>query len=231
MEHKQGIVITPSFSYLNKRIKEGGGTLVSEQHLGEKDTQILRSKVNQIIQGFDKNMVANKHDPTTREKLSDMIYQAVMEEGKNFPSLLRPALESLAEEIQDEILGLGVITKLLDDPEISEVMVQGRKISPTENTIDVYYEKDGQLQKADVVPPDAESVMAIIEKIGAPIGRRVDESTPMMDARLPDGSRVNAIIPPLALDGPCLTIRKFKKAVLVVTLLHLQWLQFFRSVG
>ncbi|AEG61970.1 CpaF family protein [Desulforamulus ruminis] len=221
MQDAKGIIVTPSFGYLNRKIKEGGGTLVSEQHLGQKDTQILRSKVNQVIQGFDKNLVANKHNPVIREKLTSMIRDAVMQEGEKFPSLLRPALESLAEEIQDEILGFGVITKLLDDPEISEVMVLGRRVSLTEKIMVVYYEKDGRVYEADVVPPDEETVYSIIEKIGAPIGRRADESMPMMDARLPDGSRVNAIIPPLALDGPCLTIRKFKKAVDIEHLIHL----------
>ena len=209
------MILAPKFDYLNDRIKESGGTVTGEQHLGERDAQALRTKVNLIIQGFDKKLVAMKHNPETREQLMEMIHDAVMTEGKNFPSIMRPALESLAEEIQDEILGFGVITKLLDDPEVTEVMVQGRKTGVTSRTIEVYYEKDGKLFLADVVPPDEDAVMAVIEKIGSPIGRRVDESTPMMDARLPDGSRVNAIIPPLALDGPSLTIRKFREALSV----------------
>lgn len=213
--------ITPKFDYLNERIKESGGTVTGDQHLGERDARALRIKVNLIIQGFDKKLVAMKHDPVVREQLMEMIYDAVMMEGKNFPFIMRPALESLAQEMQDEILGFGVITKLLDDPEITEVMVQGRKTGITSRTIEVYYEKGGKLYLADVMPPDEDTVMAVIEKIGAPIGRRVDESSPMMDARLPDGSRVNAIIPPLALDGPALTIRKFRNSLNVDELINL----------
>lgn len=214
----QGIM--PDFGYFTQKVKESGGTVVNEQFLGEKDTKALRARVNKVIQGFDKKLIASKHDPAVREKLRAMIYEAVMSEGKNFPLIMKPALEALAEEIQDEILGFGVITKLLDDPEVTEVMVFGRKVGPTERVMEVYYEKGGLIHKADIVPPDEDSVLAIIEKIGAPIGRRVDESTPMMDARLPDGSRVNAIIPPLALDGPCLTIRKFRDALGIERLVY-----------
>ncbi|MTI80041.1 MAG: CpaF family protein [Firmicutes bacterium] len=204
-------VINPSFGYFTEKIKEKGGTLVNEQHLGKQDSEPLKAKVNQVIQGFDKDLISMKHDPKIREQLRQMIYDAVMQEGKNYPSIMQPALESLADEIQDEILGLGVITKFLDKPDVTEVMVQGRIVGPNKREMVVYYEKDGKLLEANVVSPSEEDVMDIIEKIGSPIGRRVDESTPYMDARLPDGSRVNAIIPPLALDGPSLTIRKFSQ--------------------
>lgn len=206
-------VITPRFDYFTNRVKESGGTITNEQHLGERDAQELKTKVGQIVQQFDKKLVAMKHDPAINEQLSNMIYEAVMKEGKNFPSIMKPAMEKLAAEIQDEILGYGVITKLLEEPDITEVMVQGRKTGPASIIVEVFYEKDGKLHPANVIPPDEESVLAIIEKIGSPINRRVDESNPMMDARLPDGSRVNAIIPPLALDGPSLTIRKFREAL------------------
>lgn len=206
-------VLKPRFDYFTNRIKESGGTITNDQHLGEKDAQELKNKVGQLVQKFDKKLVAMKHDPAIKEQLSNMIYDAVMKEGKNFPSIMRPAMEKLAAEIQDEILGYGVITKLLEDPDVTEVMVQGRKTGPASSVMEVFYEVDGKLNRANVVPPDEEQVIAIIEKIGSPINRRVDESTPMMDARLPDGSRVNAIIPPLALDGPSLTIRKFREAL------------------
>ncbi|WP_426377543.1 CpaF family protein [Desulforudis sp. 1031] len=109
----------------------------------------------------------------------------------------------MALELVDEVLGYGPITPLLKDPDINEVMVNG----PNQ----VYVERNGRLERSDVTFKDNEHVMHVIEKIVAPLGRRIDEAMPMVDARLPDGSRVNAIIPPLALDGPTLTIRKFAR--------------------
>ncbi|TDL73871.1 CpaF family protein [Rhodococcus qingshengii] len=103
--------------------------------------------------------------------------------------------------VKDELLAYGPITPLLDNPLISEVMV---------NSYDeVYYEKNGKVYRSSVNFIDNNHVLRVIERIVSPIGRRIDESSPMVDARLPDGSRVNAIIPPLALKGPSLTIRKF----------------------
>ena len=106
-------------------------------------------------------------------------------------------------EILDEVLGFGPIEPLLKDSTISEIMVN--------HANQVYIERNGKLELSDVTFRDDAHVMQIIEKIIAPIGRRIDESSPMVDARLPDGSRVNAIIPPLSLKGPVLTIRKFSK--------------------
>ncbi len=107
----------------------------------------------------------------------------------------------LTQEIADDILGYGPIEPLLRDPDLSEVMVN------TAN--DIYVERDGKLVKVDATFSDEAHLRRTIDKIVAKVGRRVDETSPMVDARLPDGSRVNAIIPPLALDGSKLTIRKF----------------------
>ncbi|MGE5589957.1 MAG: CpaF family protein [Bacillota bacterium] len=131
------------------------------------------------------------------------IKQKIMEmlrEEEGVPPLER---EAVCESLFHEILGFGPLQPLLEDPEISEIMVN----SPTQ----VYVEKKGKLILTDVQFNDDKQVMQIIEKIVAPLGRRIDESSPMVDARLPDGSRVNAIIPPLALKGPSITIRKFSK--------------------
>ena len=103
----------------------------------------------------------------------------------------------------NELLAYGPITPLLDNPLISEVMVNHYN--------EVYYEKNGKIYRSNVHFLDNQHVMRVIEKIVSPLGRRIDESSPMVDARLPDGSRVNAIIPPLALKGPCITIRKFSE--------------------
>ncbi|OCA87512.1 type II secretion system protein E [Bacillus sp. FJAT-27225] len=104
---------------------------------------------------------------------------------------------------KNELIGFGPITPLLSDPDVTEVMVNGPK--------DIYVEKKGKISKTPVRFKDNDHVLRIIEKIVHPLGRRIDESSPMVDARLPDGSRVNAIIPPLALHGPALTIRKFSE--------------------
>ncbi|MDR3560322.1 MAG: CpaF family protein [Negativicutes bacterium] len=109
----------------------------------------------------------------------------------------------LVAETIDEILGLGPIEPLLKQEDVSEVMVNGPK--------SVYVEKAGKIIATGIEFRDAAHVMHVIERIVAPLGRRIDESSPLVDARLPDGSRVNAIIPPLALNGPCLTIRKFAR--------------------
>ncbi len=111
--------------------------------------------------------------------------------------------EALIKEIFDEALGLGPLEDLLADASISEIMVNGHSR--------IYVESGGQLKDTGLSFMDDTSVLAIIERIVSPIGRRIDESQPYVDARLPDGSRVNAIIHPLSLTGPCLTIRKFSK--------------------
>ncbi len=111
--------------------------------------------------------------------------------------------QQISQEVMDEVLGYGPIQPLLDDPDVSEVMVNGSK--------KVYVEKKGKLIKTGVVFENDAHVIRVIERIVLPLGRRVDADSPTVDARLPDGSRVNAIVPPVALDGPSITIRKFRR--------------------
>ncbi len=118
----------------------------------------------------------------------------------NLPQDLR---KQVFDEILDELTGLGPIQPLLDDPEVSEVMVNGPK--------KIYVEKNGRLVKSPIVFDDDSHILRIIDRIVLPLGRRVDADSPTVDARLADGSRVNAVVPPVALDGPSITIRKFKK--------------------
>ena len=138
----------------------------------------------------------------TREQLGERIRylteQAINDFGLTLISRTRANVE---QEVIYEVLGYGPIQTLIDDPEINEIMVNGPH--------QVFIERRGKLQLTNRRFADDEHVMRIIEKIIAPLGRRLDESVPMVDARLPDGSRVNAIIPPLAVNGPCVTIRKF----------------------
>jgi len=114
----------------------------------------------------------------------------------------------LFEAIAAEILGYGPIEPLLKDDTITEIMVNGPK--------QVYIERHGKIEKTDIVFEDDDHVMRVIDRIVSPLGRRIDESSPMVDARLPDGSRINAVIPPISLVGPCLTIRKFSRDPLTV---------------
>jgi pilus assembly protein CpaF len=115
--------------------------------------------------------------------------------------LNRNERERLIEEVLDETFGLGPLEMLLKEPTISDIMINGPR--------QVYIERGGQLERSSVVFRDNKHLLQIIDRIVSKVGRRVDEICPMVDARLPDGSRVNAIIPPLALDGPCVSIRRF----------------------
>jgi pilus assembly protein CpaF len=114
--------------------------------------------------------------------------------------------ERLALEILDEVFGLGPLEPLLKDPTISDILVNTHK--------DVYIERKGLLERTNVQFRDEAHLLAIIDRIVSAVGRRIDESSPMVDARLADGSRVNAIIPPLAIDGACLSIRRFGREAL-----------------
>ena len=142
-----------------------------------------------------------ERDTVVREGLT----KAYEQTGLKLPESLR---NQLFEDILDEVIGFGPIQPLLDDPEISEVMVNQPK--------KVYIERKGKLSETTVKFEDNAHVMRIIERIISPLGRRVDVDSPMVDARLPDGSRVNAVIPPVAIDGPTLTVRKFSKVKLTI---------------
>jgi pilus assembly protein CpaF len=138
------------------------------------------------------------------EELSDHVYRAVTEElALDRTPLTREERRELVRQLTDDILGYGPLEQLLRDDSVTEIMV---------NTPDrVYVERSGKLELCDVHFVDNSHVLRIIDKIVSQVGRRIDEASPMVDARLPDGSRVNAIIPPLALNGPTLTIRKFSR--------------------
>jgi pilus assembly protein CpaF len=150
-----------------------------------------------------------KHPAVDSENLSQLVRK--LSEGfleKEGDRLTFESKKQLIALATDELIGYGPISSLLKDPFISEVMVNGPN--------DIYVEKKGQLVKVDTCFKDNDHVMKMIERIITPLGRRVDESSPMVDARLPDGSRVNVIIPPLALNGPCISIRKFSEKPFLV---------------
>ncbi len=149
-------------------------------------------------------------DPTSSESQLDAHVvrelSAVLKEEK-IP-LNDAEREQLVGEIIDQALGYGPIERYLDDPTVSEVMVNGVE--------GVFVERGGRLEETDAQFFSEQHVLRVIDRIVTPLGRRIDESSPMVDARLPDGSRVNAVIPPLAIDGPQLTIRKFTQRVLTL---------------
>ncbi len=138
----------------------------------------------------------------TQGELERMVRGALQEAMQDDEVILTPADRTrIAQEIADDILGYGPIEPFLRDPDLTEIMVNGCD--------DIWIERSGRLQRVDGRFSDEQHLRRTIDKIVSRIGRRVDESSPMVDARLPDGSRVNAVIPPLAIDGSCLTIRKF----------------------
>jgi len=159
----------------------------------------LVENVSRIMEGEDLQL--GDRAQVVRKHLTDVYAQVRV----NLPDDMR---KHLFDEIVDEFTGFGPIQPLLDDSDVSEVMVNGPK--------KVFIEKGGRLTKSGVTFDDDDHVMRIIDRIILPLGRRVDADSPTVDARLPDGSRVNAVIRPVSIDGPCITIRKFKKDKLKV---------------
>jgi pilus assembly protein CpaF len=159
------------------------------------------------------NKLIAELDPTMDVARTDDVRRTIEEMYNNILAdehivLSRAERQRLFEQIVSEILGLGPLEPFLADPTITEIMVNGAK--------NIYIERDGKVLRTNAIFESDEHLMRIIEKIVAPLGRRIDESSPYVDARLPDGSRVNAVIPPISLVGPTLTIRKFFKIPLTV---------------
>ena len=149
-----------------------------------------------------KQALVARYKPEEAEELSrrisDLLNQIIVEEGV---LLSRREHQQLYEQIVSDLLGYGPLEKLLEDEETTDIMVVGPR--------NVFIERGGRLIRTAVAFDDEEHLRQIIDRIISPLGRRVDETSPMVDARLPDGSRVHVVIPPLAMDGTCLTIRKF----------------------
>ena len=164
--------------------------------LGEELEQLVYRFHQRLIDELEAEKLEAMSPNERRQAVQEAIRALLARESLN--ALVRDAV---AARVVDEVVGLGPIEPLLHDASVSEVMVN----SPDE----IYFERDGILYQSDVRFRDANHVMQIVERIIAPLGRRVDESSPMVDARLADGSRVNVIIPPLAPKSPTMTIRKF----------------------
>ncbi|MGI8959724.1 MAG: CpaF family protein [Bryobacteraceae bacterium] len=151
-----------------------------------------------LISKIDLEKLSTIQNTKARQAVASLV-QSIILDGK-LP-LSATEKDKMQTDLLDEVFGLGPLEALLRDPRVSDILVN--------NKDRVYIERGGILQKTDVVFRDDRHIMQIIDRIVSKVGRRVDESSPMVDARLPDGSRVNAIIPPLALDGPALSIRRF----------------------
>ena len=174
------------------RTRRGSGS-------GDSHSELKARVQNRLIAELDPRMDLGNAEEVRRTV--EETFSSVLEaEGV---ALTRIERMRLFESISAEILGYGPIEPLLKDPSVSEVMVNGPK--------QIYVERSGRLELTSATFHDDDHVMRVIDRVVSPLGRRIDESSPTVDARLPDGSRVNAVIPPIALNGPVLTIRKFSK--------------------
>src|ERR1700726_3740653 len=151
-----------------------------------------------LIQKLNLDRVTEVNRDEVRREVGQILEGLVV--GESTPMNMQER-ERLAKEVRDEVFGLGPLEPLMADPTVSDILVNTHK--------NVYVERKGMLEQTNVRFRDDAHLMTIIDRIVSAVGRRVDESSPMVDARLADGSRVNAIIPPLAIDGPCLSIRRF----------------------
>jgi pilus assembly protein CpaF len=165
----------------------------------EQRFQKLKADIHrQIVEMLDISKLSRGKPERLRREVRNLAVRM----AQSVPEMLNQVeRERLIDEIMDEAFGLGPLEGLMHDPTVSDILVNGAKT--------VYIERHGRLENTNIVFADDEHLMQIIQRIAARIGRRVDEMSPMVDARLPDGSRVNAIIPPLSLEGPVLSVRRF----------------------
>ena len=176
-------------------------TLLDLRH---KDKFKWRNRVHEELLGamdLRRTDISSMNEEQLRKHVQGLIKEIITELGVKIPEDVDRA--KLLKQVLDEAVGLGPLEELLEDESVSEIMVN--------KFDDIYVERNGKLTRSDITFSSDDAVMSAIERIVSPLGRRIDESSPMVDARLKDGSRVNAIIPPLALRGPCVTIRKFAK--------------------
>jgi pilus assembly protein CpaF len=183
--------------------RHGSSSQGMSQSVGDRQAKKSFEELKRIIHGklvdkLDLSRVTDLAEDTLRKELRLVVERLCDTES---PLLTRMERERLIEEVLDETFGFGPLEILLKDPTISDILINGPH--------KIYVERRGKLEKTDVKFRDNDHLLQIIDRIVSKVGRRVDETSPMVDARLPDGSRVNAIIPPLALDGPAMSIRRF----------------------
>jgi pilus assembly protein CpaF len=180
----------------------GSGSLTGtglDRQNGTKSFEELKRLIHgKLVEKLDLSRVSDLEGETLRREIRLVVERLCDTEN---PLLNRMERERLIDEVLDETFGFGPLEVLLKDPTISDILINGPK--------KIYVERRGKMEKSDVTFRDNDHLMQIIDRIVSKVGRRVDETSPMVDARLPDGSRVNAIIPPLALDGASVSIRRF----------------------
>ena len=173
--------------------------MASSDLIDRTDFGALKAAIHRkLIQKLNLDRVTEVNRDEVRGEVGQILEGLVV--GESTPMSMQER-ERLAKEVLDEVFGLGPLEPLLSDPTVSDILVNTYK--------NVYIERKGMLEHTNIRFRDDAHLMTIIDRIVSAVGRRVDESSPMVDARLADGSRVNAIIPPLAIDGPCLSIRRF----------------------
>jgi pilus assembly protein CpaF len=177
----------------------GGASQGSDKNQSNKSFEELKRLIHsKLVDKLDLSRVSDLAGDTLRREIRLVVERLCDTEN---PLLNRMERERLIDEVLDETFGFGPLEMLLKDPTISDILVNGPH--------KIYVERRGKLEKTEVKFRDNDHLLQIIDRIVSKVGRRVDETSPMVDARLPDGSRVNAIIPPLALDGPTMSIRRF----------------------
>jgi len=168
-------------------------------HLSKEQEEIALRIHRMLLEETDMGRLARLSSEEARRAVVEAATTLL---SRHFPHIAGLAQDAIVQRVVDEMLGLGPLEQLMRDPDISEIMVN----APDE----VYFEKEGVIYRSAVRFQDRDHIMRVVQKILGPLGRRVDESSPMVDARLPDGSRVNVIIPPLAPKSPVVTIRRFR---------------------
>ncbi|HCD41802.1 MAG TPA: hypothetical protein DEQ54_04160, partial [Firmicutes bacterium] len=165
----------------------------------------VKAKIHsRLVKEIDAELLERVSSAEDKERLAKEVEKVSLVVLNEEPlPIIRSEKTRIINEVIDDVMGFGPITPLLEDETVTEIMVNGPE--------KVYVERGGRIEQSAVRFRDEGHVMHIIERIVAPIGRRIDEASPMVDARLPDGSRVNAVIPPVSLVGPCITIRKFSR--------------------
>ncbi len=177
----------------------GPGEPVAQAENHEAEFQRLKTGIHrELLDSLDLSRITGLSDQELREDIRRLAEGMLKTRGRKLPAIDE---DRLVEELIAESFGLGPLEPYMQDPDVTDVLVNG----PHE----VYVERLGRLQETNTVFADDEHLLQIIQRVAARVGRRIDEHSPMVDARLPDGSRVNAIIPPLALGGPVLSIRRF----------------------
>ena len=183
---------------LNSRtvdVERGNGALDQNEHQFQKLKVIIHEE---LVESLELSMLAQVNEHDLWDEVLEVADEMCQEHAGTLDDVAR---QRMLNELMDEVFGLGPLEALMKDSEISDILVNHQH--------EVFVERRGRLELTDVIFADQQHLMRIIQRVVSRVGRRIDESTPMVDARLPDGSRVNAIVPPLALNGPTLSIRRF----------------------